>query len=238
MFSGLNIRDTIKTIESITPRQAAILQNELRDSVVSRDDFGEINLVVGVDVGVKDGIAVAAVALFEYPSLTLVETVTATRKATFPYVPGLLAFREIPVILDAFVKLSHRPDIIIVDGHGYAHPRRFGLACHLGVTLDIPSIACGKSRLVGEYREPSPMRGSMEDLIADGEVIGKVLRTRDNVKPVFISVGHRISLDTAVRIALELARGKRLPEPVGEAHKAAKVGELYKGRNGLARPIM
>jgi len=222
----LNIHDTIKTFESITPRQAAILQNELRDSVISRDDFGEIKFVGGVDVGVKDGVAVAAVVTFKYPSLTHVQTVTATRKAAFPYVPGLLAFREIPVILSAFVKLARRPDIIMVDGHGYAHPRRFGLACHLGVTLGIPAIACGKSRLVGEYHEPAPMRGSVEDLIADGEVIGKVLRTRDNVKPVFISVGHRVTLETAVRIALELARGKRLPEPVGQAHKAAKVGKL------------
>jgi deoxyribonuclease V len=222
----LNIRDTIKTIESLTPKEAALLQNELRASVISRDDFGDIKLVGGVDVGVKDGMAVAAVALFEYPSLTHVETVTATRKATFPYIPGLLAFREIPVILSAFVKLARSPDIIMVDGHGYAHPRRFGLACHLGVTLDIPAIACGKSRLIGEYREPATARGSVEDLIADGELIGKVLRTRDNVKPVFISVGHRVSLDTAVRIALELARGLRLPEPVGQAHKAAKVGKL------------
>lgn len=220
----LNIRDTIKTIESITPKQAVVMQNELRGRVISRDDFGEIKLIGGVDVGVKDGVAVAAVALFEYPSLIHVQTVAATRKATFPYIPGLLAFREIPVILGAFVKLVKRPDIIMVDGHGYAHPRRFGLACHLGVTLDIPAIACGKSRLVGEYREPSAARGSVEDLIADGEVIGKALRTRDNVKPVFISVGHRVSLDTAVRIALELARGKRLPEPVGEAHKAAMGG--------------
>lgn len=219
----MNIHDTIKIIESIPPKEAILLQNDLRIRVISRDDFGDIKLVGGVDVGVKDGIAVAAVALFEYPSLTHVETVTATRKAVFPYVPGLLAFREIPVILNAFVKLTKRPDIIMVDGHGYAHPRRFGLACHLGVTLDIPAIACGKSRLVGEYREPAPMRGSVEDLNDGGEVIGKVLRTRDNVKPVFISVGHRVSLDTAVRIALELARGRRLPEPVGAAHKAAKV---------------
>lgn len=219
----MNIHDTIKSIESITPKEAILLQNELRVRVVARDDFSDIKLVGGVDVGVKDGIAVAAVALFVYPSLAHVQTVTATRKAAFPYIPGLLAFREIPVILDAFMKLSNRPDIVMVDGHGYAHPRRFGLACHLGVTLDIPAIACGKSRLVGEYREPAPKRGSMEDLADGGEVIGKVLRTRDNVKPVFISVGHRVSLDTAVRIALELARGKRLPEPVGQAHKAAKV---------------
>lgn len=224
-FMRLNILDTIKTIESITPKEAIRLQNELRASVISRDDFGDIKLIGGVDVGVKEGIAVAAVVTFDYPSLTPVETVTATRKALFPYVPGLLAFREIPVILEAFVKLSRRPDIIMVDGHGYSHPRRFGLACHLGVTLDIPAIACAKSRLVGEYREPAPMRGSVEDLTDGGEVIGKVLRTRDNVKPVFISVGHRVSLNTAVRIALELARGLRLPEPIGEAHKAAKVGE-------------
>ncbi|MBF0290951.1 MAG: deoxyribonuclease V [Nitrospinae bacterium] len=217
----MNIHDTINSIESITPKEAIILQNELRGSVIARDDFGDIKLIGGVDVGVKEGIAVAAVVMFEYPSLTLVETATATRKAVFPYVPGLLAFREIPVILDALVKLSRRPDIIIVDGHGYSHPRRFGLACHLGVTLDIPAIACGKSRLVGEYREPSLGRGSVEDLVEGGEVIGKILRTRDNVKPVFISVGHRVSLDTAVRIALESARGKRLPEPVGMAHKAA-----------------
>lgn len=222
----LNIRDTITTIESITPKEAVLLQNELRVRVVSRDDFGEIRLVGGVDVGVKDGIAVAAVVTFEYPSLTHVETVTATRNAVFPYIPGLLAFRETPVILDAFAKLVKRPDIIMVDGHGYAHPRRFGLACHLGMMLGIPSIACGKSRLVGEYAEPAPGRGSVEDLTHDGEVIGKVLRTRDNVKPVFISVGHRVSLDTAVRMALELARGKRLPEPVGEAHRVASQSKV------------
>jgi deoxyribonuclease V len=135
------------------------------------------------------------------------------RRVAFPYVPGLLSFREIPVVLDALGKLRHPPDLLLCDGQGYAHPRRFGLACHLGVLTGIPAIGVAKSRLIGEYAEPGSNKGDWSPLMDGGEVIGAVLRTRDNVNPVYVSVGHRIELDAAQRIVLACATRYRLPEP-------------------------
>lgn len=185
------------------------------------DDFGQIRIVAGVDVGFSpaNGTATGGVAAFTFPDLQLVETATATEPVEFPYVPGLLAFREMPAILAAIELLSITPDLYIVDGQGLAHPRRFGIACHLGVFLDKPSIGCAKSRLVGYYEEPGLDPGSASPLTEDSEQLGVVVRTRFNTKPVFISPGHRISFDTAVRLALECTRGYRLPEPTRLADK-------------------
>jgi deoxyribonuclease V len=137
-------------------------------------------------------------------------------------VPGLLSFREIPVLLPAFRRLATRPDLLIVDGQGYAHPRRFGLACHLGVLFDLPTIGCAKSRLIGEHAPVGDTRGSSVDLMDDGELIGRVLRSRDGVKPLYVSVGHRIGLDAACDWLLRLGAGYRIPEPTRRADQASK----------------
>jgi deoxyribonuclease V len=158
-----------------------------------------------------------------------IEEVTVQRRAEFPYIPGLLSFREMPALLAAFEKLRARPDVIIYDGHGIAHPRGFGIASHLGVLLDVSTIGCAKKRLVGEHEEPGPERGSQVPLILDGRTIGTVLSTRSNVKPVFVSIGHRIGLRSAVRLVLESGGGYRLPEPTRRAHllsNAARRGEV------------
>lgn len=161
----------------------------------------------------------AAVVVLDFESLDVLEVAAVRARARFPYVPGYLSFREIPPLLDALARLEAVPDLIVCDGQGRAHPRRFGLACHLGVILDLPALGCAKSRLIGEYREPGPRRGAHTRLLDGGEVIGEVVRTRTGVKPVFVSVGHRISLATARRAVLRLAPRYRLPEPVRAAHR-------------------
>nr|NIR58182.1 endonuclease V [Gammaproteobacteria bacterium] len=161
----------------------------------------------------------------------------ARMRATFPYVPGYLSFREVPPLLRAFERLGEAPDLLVVDGHGRAHPRRFGIACHLGVLLDLPTVGCAKSRLVGTYREPGPRRGSATRLLDGGEVIGSVLRTRDGVKPVYVSVGHRITLEEARRQLLRQSRGVRLPEPIRAAHaEVNRLRRASRSRRPQGRP--
>lgn len=186
-----------------------------------RDDGRAVRLVAGADVSFDRGSPVlyAAVALLDAASLEVVEVAGVRSAARFPYVPGYLSFREIPAVLEALGKLRRRPDLVVCDGHGRAHPRRFGLACHLGVLLDVPTLGCAKSRLVGTHREPGPRRGAHVPLRDAGEVIGEVLRTREGVKPVYVSVGHRIALASARRQVLRLAPRFRLPEPTRVAHR-------------------
>jgi deoxyribonuclease V len=145
-------------------------------------------------------------------------------RTSFPYVPGLFAFREVPGLLDALERLQVTPDLLVCDGQGLAHPRRFGLACHLGVVTGLPSIGVGKTAFVGDWDEPGPLRGSASDLVLDGDIVGKVLRTQNKTKPVFVSVGHRISLATAVERVLELAPRYRLPETTRAADRACRDG--------------
>ncbi len=171
----------------------------------------------------KNNMSRGAIATFTFPGLELREGVTAKRPVTFPYIPGLLAFRELPVILEAFEKLISPPDLLIVDGQGCAHPRRFGLACHLGVTLNIPAIGCAKSRLVGQQVMPGEKRGAIAILKDKNEIIGAIVRTRDSVKLVYVSVGHRIDLDTATQFTLRLSTKYRLPGPIRAAHNLAKL---------------
>jgi deoxyribonuclease V len=178
-------------------------------------------IVAGVDVSVKDRQARSAVVLLSFPQLDPLEAAVADRPATFPYIPGLLAFREGPVALEALGKLTQKPDVLIFDAQGLAHPRRMGLATHLGVLLDMPSVGCAKSRLCGEYTEPDVTRGSWTSLNDGSDVIGAVVRTRDNVKPVFVSVGHRMSLEVAIKLVLGCARNYRLPETTRWAHRVA-----------------
>ena len=168
----------------------------------------------------KDGArCIAGVVLWDTVDRSVVEEHVATRRVSFPYVPGLLSFREAPAVLLALRKLGRTPDALMCDGHGFAHPRRFGLACHLGTLVGVPTLGCAKSRLVGEHDEPRARRGSKAPLTHRGELIGTVLRTRDRVKPVFVSVGHRIDLATAERVVLECGDGFRLPEPTRRADR-------------------
>jgi deoxyribonuclease V len=197
-----------------TAEAAIPIQEQLKSLVVTTDKLESIQYVAGVDVGFLDNytISQAAVAVLSFPDLQLQEQAIVQRRTTFPYIPGFLSFREIPVILDALEKLTIIPDIIICDGQGIAHPQRFGLACHLGVLINLPTIGAAKSRLIGTHQELPAEKGSWKPLIDRGEVIGAVLRSRTNVKPLYVSPGHRISLETAINLVLQCTPKYRLPE--------------------------
>lgn len=199
---------------NLTIDEARAVQERLAKSVITADRFGDIDTVAGTDVGFEAGgkITRAAVALLSYPDLQLQEYAVRRRDTEFPYVPGFLSFRECPALLDALAALSRPPDLLLCDGQGIAHPRRFGLACHLGVLTGIATIGVAKSRLIGSFGEVGPNRGARQPLVDRGETIGAVLRTRDNVKPLFISPGHNISLNSAVEIVLSCTPRYRLPE--------------------------
>jgi deoxyribonuclease V len=195
--------------------------------VVERDALLEpLRLVAGADVSYdRDSpILFAAIVVLDAGTLETVEVVSARGRARFPYLPGYLSFRELPPLAEAFARLSVRPDLVLCDGHGRAHPRRFGLASHLGVALGVPSIGCAKSRLIGEHRDPGLRRGAHTALRDGGETIGEVLRTRTGVAPVYVSVGHRVTLATARRLVLRFAPRFRIPEPIRAAH--AEVNRL------------
>jgi len=200
--------------------QARQLQTQLAGQVQFIRLRKRLRLVAGLDCAFSEdgGKIFAAVAVLHFPELEVVETATASMKVSFPYVPGLLSFREAPVCITAVERLKCRPDLFLVDGQGVAHPRRFGLAAHLGVFLDMPTIGCAKSRLIGEFEEPAIEKGTFSLLRDKGEVIGAVVRTRSGVKPVFVSVGHKCLLDDAVRMVLLCASKYRVPEPTRLAH--------------------
>ena len=218
----------------LSPAQAIALQKTLAGTVVRADRFGPggrraIKQVAGVDAAFADGGRVirAAAVVLSYPGLDLTDRVVVERPTAFPYVPGLLSFREVPSLLEALGRLPAAPDLILCDGHGYAHPRRFGLACHLGLWLDTPTIGVAKSRLTGVHDEPGPAKGNVAYLLAGKgerpcERLGAVLRTRERVKPVYVSAGHRISLRTAMALTLACTTRYRLPEPTRLADKLSK----------------
>jgi len=203
--------------------EARAVQEALRGRVVRHDDLGEINRVAGVDIGIdrKANRARAAAAVLSYPGCDILETVTVTRRIEFPYVPGYLSFREVPPVMAALEALCLRPDLIICDGQGIAHPRRFGLACHLGILTNLPTIGAAKSRLIGTFEEPGSAKGDTAPLEDAGEIIGTVLRSRTNVQPIYVSPGHRVGLGTAVHIVLECCKRYRLPETTRAAHRLA-----------------
>jgi deoxyribonuclease V len=205
----------------LSPREASALQNELAKQVVREKRSGDIATVAGIDVGIRGGVSRAAVVVLDYPGLETVEYATATRPVTFPYIPGLLSFREGPVILDALHKLSSAPDLLIFDGQGVAHPRRLGIASHIGILVEVPSIGCAKSRLCGRHEEPGLERGSHVPLTDKGETIGSVVRTRSGVKPVFVSIGHGLDLQASIDYVLACCKGYRLPETTRRAHLMA-----------------
>ncbi len=178
-------------------------------------------LIAGIDCAFsKDGKKIiAAVVVLKLPDFVPVETTTASRKVTFPYIPGLLSFREAPVCIAAVEKLKTKPDLFIIDGQGIAHPRRLGLAAHLGLFFDKPTIGCAKSRLIGTFEKPPVQKGTHNPLKDRGQVIGAVIRTRTNVKPVFVSVGNKCLLKDAIKLTLSCAVKYRLPEPTRLAHQ-------------------
>ena len=209
----------------VSPEEAVAIQQRLRDEMARGEPvtLDQIHAVAGVDASYRE-VGRAAIAVFSFPELALLEEVTATKEAPFPYIPGLLAFREGPVALAAYERLTIQPDVLIFDAHGYAHPRRMGLASHLGIYLDRPSIGCAKSRLTGKYEEPGPEPGAWSPLVARGEEIGRVVRSKARTKPIFVSVGYRITLALAVEVVLRCGRGYRLPEPTRIADKLSKEG--------------
>lgn len=199
------------------------LQGELAGQVVRRGhlDPAAVRTVAGADISVEGKRGRAAVVLLSYPELEVVEQAVAEAEVTFPYIPGLLAFREVPVLAQAFAQVRGRPDLLLVDGHGYSHFRRFGIACHLGLLLEVPAIGCAKSRLCGEHGPVGEATGSGVPLMDGGEVIGLVVRTRPGVRPLYVSVGHLLELEEAAEWVLRLCRGRRLPEPTRLADQLA-----------------
>lgn len=225
-----------------TPREAQEIQLRLRKRWVGENRFGPIRTVAGLDAAfvltgsqaLKKGSrwermreanrAIGGVVVFRYPEMEKVELAYAIEPLRFPYVPGLLSFREVPVLLAALGKLKRMPDLLFCDGQGYAHPRRFGLAYHLGVWAGRPSIGCAKSLLIGEHEELAEKAGSLAELTDGDEVIGAAVRTRTGVKPVYVSQGHRVSLETAIQMTLAVCDGVRVPRPTREADHL--VGEV------------
>ncbi len=211
---------------NLSPEAAAEQQRELASKVIERDEFPSPHQIAGVDVGFENEntISRAAAVLLTFPELQPIESGVARRPVTFPYIPGLLAYREVPVVLDALAQLKTEPDVIIVDGHGRGHPRRFGIACHLGVLLDRATIGCAKSILVGNAPEPENRVGAWTPLTIRGEVIGAAVRTKLNVKPVYVSIGHKIDLPSAIDLVLKCTTKYRVPETTRYAHKVASEG--------------
>jgi len=212
------MKPRLETCWNLTPREAMRLQESLRERVELEDRFGEIHYVAGADMAFDPAtdVAFGGVIVYRLPGLEEVERRVARRKLRFPYVPGLLSFRECPLLLSAFAALKTEPDLILIDGQGYAHPRRLGIACHIGILFDKPTIGCAKSRLVGEHEEPAHSAGSTASLTLDGEQIGVVLRTREGVRPIYVSTGHRVSIESAVRLVKQCGDGFRIPKPTRE----------------------
>ena len=205
----------------ISPKEAIELQRKLAGMVRCEPLDGPVRTVAGTDCAFTDGgrQIVAGAVLCDAESMVLLGSAHVVMPCRFPYVPGLLSFREAPAVIEAVEKLPRRPDLLICDGQGTAHPRRLGLACHLGLRLDLPTIGAAKSRLCGEHRTPGGRRGCRTQLRLEGEVVGAVVRTRDGVKPLYVSVGHRVTLAEAIRWTLRCCRGVRLPEPTRRAHR-------------------
>lgn len=220
---------------AVSVHQAFRIQEELRNRLVLEDETRDPETIAGVDVSFsrEANLVHAAIVVLEGKSLRLIDTVGATQEPVFPYIPGLLTFREGPVVLAAYEKLTVLPDLMMFDGQGIAHPRGLGLASHIGILIDRPTIGCAKSRLVGEFKEPKQKRGSMRTLSLGRKKVGVVLRTKDRTRPLFVSPGHRITVETAARRVLDAGRGYRLPEPTRLAHiQAGRIKRERAGRSG------
>lgn len=222
----------------VKPAEARRIQVTLSANVSLEDDFDRLRHVAGTDVGFEENGAItrAAVVVLEWPSFELVEHKLVRRDTQFPYVPGLLSFRELPALLEALEQLNQLPDLVLCDGQGIAHPRRLGLAAHLGVITGLPSIGVGKSRLIGGHEPVSEFRGANSPLWDKGEQIGTVLRSRTGVKPLYVSPGHRVSLNTAPNLVMQSVKRVRLPEPIRAAHRLASEPAIARARNHTKRP--
>jgi len=209
----------------LSPADARAQQADWAQRVVLRDEVGDVNRIGGVDVGFEQGGSVtrAALVVLSWPDLQVMERQLARVPTTFPYVPGLLSFREMPAILAAWEQLQYKPDLLLCDGQGTAHPRRFGIACHLGVWLDLPTIGVAKKRLVGRHEDVGDDKGTAVPLLDKGERIGTVVRSRTGVNPLYVSAGHRISQESAVEWVMACLTRYRLPEPTRQAHRLASL---------------
>ena len=202
----------------ISPSEAVALQKKLASQILIEPLEREVKTIAGVDCAFSDdGDIIAAAVLCDAETMEILESASVRRPCRFPYISGLLSFREAPAVIEALRKLPSRPDLLMCDGQGLAHPRGVGLACHVGLWVDIPTVGVAKSRLVGEHRQPGPRRGARTQLLYKGKIVGSVLRTRDGVKPLYVSVGHRLTLSEAIRWVLRSGRGVRLPEPTRQA---------------------
>jgi deoxyribonuclease V len=209
---------------NLAPQDAVELQQQLAAKVIRQSSIAlkKIRTVAGIDAHYRDGLATAAVVVIGIQNLETVEWVTSSKHCNFPYIPGLLTFREGPAVVEALAKLTSRPDLLIFDGQGIAHPRRCGLASHIGLLLDRPTIGCAKTRLIGHHKEPGREKGKYTYLLDHDETIGAVLRTRSSIKPVYVSIGHRMDLKDSIQIILQCCRRYRLPEPTRRADQLAR----------------
>ncbi len=210
----------------LPPSEAIAVQQGLRDRVITRNEPGAVRTVAGVDISTANGRAHAAIVVLRFPELEPLEAVEADLPLTFPYIPGLLAFREAPAILAAVRELQVEPDLFILDGQGLAHPRRMGIASHVGVILDKPSIGCAKSLLCGQCGPVGPAAGDHAAIVDRGEVIGAAVRTREGTRPIYVSVGHKVDLPGAISCVLRCCGGYRIPEPTRWAHRIAGGGRM------------
>lgn len=197
------------------------IQERLKERLILSDKFQKINSIAGADQAFYGKNIISCIVVLEYPEMKLIETVFAEKEINFPYIPGFLAFREAPTIIEAYKKLDKKPDILLVDGHGIAHPRGIGIASHVGILLDIPTIGIAKSRLVGEYKIPKEIM-HYSPLKYKNKIIGAVLKTKENCNPIFISPGHKISLKRSIEIVQNCIKGNKLPEPIRIAHNLLK----------------
>jgi len=219
---------------NVSYKRAREIQRELQTRLILHDEDlpDTIQTIAGADISYSrnSNLFFAVVVILKFPTMEIIEQQSSCRTVDFPYIPGLLTFREGPVLLETFSKLHSIPDVIIFDGHGISHPRGMGLASHMGLFLNIPSIGCAKTRLVGSYNETGDEPGSHSSLVYDDEIRGAVLRTKKNVKPVFVSQGHKIGLERAIEIILLCCKGYRLPEPTRNAHLAVNRIRMGQGR--------
>jgi deoxyribonuclease V len=222
---------------NLSPREARLLQGDLAPRIVSGPplDLSRVRYVAGADVSTQGERGYAIVAVLSFPGLSVVEVRGFEAPLEFPYVPGLLGFREVPLVVGALEQVKSNVDVIILDGHGLAHPRSLGLASHTGLFLDVPTVGCAKSRLVGEHQEPGREKGSVTDLVYRNKVVGKVVRTRTGVSPVYVSIGNRIDLEGAVDLVLACCTKYRLPETTRCAHNAANRLRRGEGSDVISR---
>jgi deoxyribonuclease V len=210
---------------NVNAKEAIQIQENLRNHLILKNTFQEVRTIGGGDVAYskEKDFLFGAVVVLSFPKSEVVYSATAYGKISFPYIPGLLSFREAPILIKAFQKLKTKPDVMIYDGQGIAHPRGIGLASHMGLWFDIPSIGCTKTPLLTDFISPGPLKGSFELIRKEGKEVGAVLRTKDKVKPLFISPGHRIDLQTSIQIILESCQRFRFPEPLRKAHSFSRI---------------